>query len=473
MIYRNSYFRKEMRQAYTENQISKKRKVGAALFAGLLSFAIHFVLQTLTESVLSDTIPFVMQASYFSTLYTYISVAFLLYVIYFIIYYDDLSFAEIQKNRWYLLVKMGYQPMKMIYLKLIASFFSLFLYYSSGFIFILCLTYFLKYSFIYAYIPTLYIVGLVDLIVFEAMAMAGSLFIRKAANTKYFLVFTAVFIGIIRVATGYYDLVSNRILMQNFFSLFQFHRSTYLPVAFVLVVLCLAICFLRARSIARYYSMPFETYGYVMPENATVVRLDQRTGKISLLNSVDRAKFRKKVFDAATTIFLIIFICSALAFNIFIILLSSAQPGKEVTIRGTIPYVFKSNTMEPAIMENDLAYFKRMDAQEAIHPGEIVLFQKDKVVYVERVKSIAGGKYTVDIDYYPPLSQKGAMMKTVERTAIYGVFTGRNRWLGALILFANTIIGRMAFLMIPAFLLFFYKPLRAFFEKNAKGYLEE
>jgi hypothetical protein len=55
------------------------------------------------------------------------------------------------------------------------------------------------------------------------------------------------------------------------------------------------------------------------------------------------------------------------------------------------------------------------------------------------------------------MSQKGAMRKVVSREAIYGVFTGRNRWLGALILFANTVTGRFVFLLVPAVLLFFYK----------------
>jgi hypothetical protein len=49
------------------------------------------------------------------------------------------------------------------------------------------------------------------------------------------------------------------------------------------------------------------------------------------------------------------------------------------------------------------------------------------------------------------------MLKTVARETVYGVYIGRNRWLGALILFANNIIGRIVFLMVPAVLLFFRK----------------
>ncbi len=117
-------------------------------------------------------------------------------------------------------------------------------------------------------------------------------------------------------------------------------------------------------------------------------------------------------------------------------------------------------------MENDLAYFRRVDLTEAVNVGEVVLFQEKKVVYVERIISKEDDQYEVDIDYYPPMSQVGAMKKTISRDAIYGVYTSRNRWLGALILFANTIFGRLTFLLVPAFILFFYKPIRTFIENN-------
>lgn len=466
MIYRNSYFRKELRQAYIENRISIKRKVAFAFFLGLISFAVHFVLQTMLETVLSDAIPQVMQASYFSTVYTYISIAFFLNVLYFIAYYNYLSFAEIRKNRWYLLVKMGYRPFRMIFSKLIAFLFSIWTVYTIGFLFTVILTVFLKYTFVYKYLPALYLVGIINLIVIGIVFMTASLYIKNPTNARYFIFFSAIAIVVIQFISGYYSVTSDRILMQDFFVLFDFSKTMYLPITAAIVLWCIFVCILRAHSITKYYSMPYEAYGYTLPEEEHVVRLDSRTGKMKPLIDKDRAKLRSKILDIATTTFLIVFICAALAFNIFVILISTSQPGEEVTIRGVIPYIFKSDTMEPTIMENDLAYFRRVDLTEAVNVGEVVLFQEKKVVYVERIISKEDDQYEVDIDYYPPMSQVGAMKKTISRDAIYGVYTSRNRWLGALILFANTIFGRLTFLLVPAFILFFYKPIRTFIENN-------
>jgi hypothetical protein len=472
MIYKSSYFGKELRQAYIENRISTKRKVAFALFLGLLSFAVHFVLQTLTESVLSDAVPEMMQQSYFSTVFVYICIALFMNVMYFLFYYDYLFFAEIRKNRWYLLVKMAYKPVSMIFSKLCALTFSLITVYTVGFFMTLALTVFLKYSFIYQYLPALYLAGLINLILISMISIAGSLYIKHGTNARYFIFFSAVFVVVLEVVTGYYGLISNRILMQDLSNLFDFSITPFLPIAAAIVLVCVAICFLRARFVAKYYSVFNGSRGYVLPEDAKVVRVDD-AGKVRELDNRNRERLRGKIVDAVVTMFLVIFIFAALAFNVFIILISTSQPGKEVTIRGVIPYIFKSDTMEPEIMVNDLAYFRRINEAEEVNVGDIVLFKQESVVYVERVKSKSDGRFEVDIDYYPPMSQPDSMKKTVDRAQIYGLYIRSDRWLGALILFANTIFGRLVFLLVPAFLLFFYKPIKNLYNKGIKTLMEE
>jgi len=464
MIYRNSYFKKELRQAYTGNKAGTNRKMAFALFLGLVSFAVYFLLQTLQESVLSDVVPEIMQPSFFSTLYIYIHMSFFLNTAYFIVYYDYLFFSEIRKNSWYLLVQMGYNPVMMIFSKFFALLYSLVLIYTIGFAFIVLLTIFLKYNLIFAYMPALYLAGLTDLILIGIFAMMVSLYAKTIINARYLTFFSAVFIIVLKIMLDYYTVLSNRVTMQNIYNLFDIDRSRFLPVAAFMLIASGLICMIRARNVAKYYNLSGNAFA--MPAAAKIVYMDPRTGKPKPAAGRKKTEKQGKVFDTAVTVCLTAFICTALIFNILIILINASTPGSEVTIRGVIPFVFKSDTMEPAIMLNDLAYFKKTDEQYQVNTGQIIIFKQSNVIYVERVIEKNGSELEVDIDNYPPMSQPGAMLKTVPREAVIGVFSGRNRWLGVLILFANTVFGRLLFLLLPTVLLFYYKQIIQYYQRK-------
>jgi len=464
MIYRNSYFKKELRQAYTGNKAGTNRKMAFAIFLGLISFALYFLLQTLQESVLSDVLPEIMQPSFFSTLYIYIHMSFFLNTAYFIVYYDYLFFSEIRKNSWYLLVQMGYDPVAMIFSKFFALLYSVVLIYTTGFIFMILLTVFLKYNLIFAYMPALYLAGLIDLMLIGIFAMMVSLYARTVINARYLTFFSAVFIMALKITLGYYTVLSNRVTMQNIYNLFDIDRSVFLPVAAVMIIVSGLICVIRARNVAKYYNLPGDAFD--MPAEEKVIYIDSRTGKPKPAGGRGKTGRQSRVFDTAVTVCLIVFICTALIFNVLIILINASTPGSEVAIRGVIPFVFKSDTMEPSIMLNDLAYFKKIDEQYEIDVGQIIIFKQSNVIYVERVIEKKGSELEVDIDNYPPMSQPGAMLKTVPREAVIGVFGGRNRWLGALILFANTVFGRLLFLLLPTILLFYYRQIIQYYQKK-------
>lgn len=463
MIYKNSYFKKELRQAYMGNKISTNRKMASALFLGLVSFALYFVFQTLQKSVLSDVVPEIMQASYFSTVYLYIHIAVVFNIIYFIVYYDYLFFSEIRKNSWYLLIQMGYRPMSMLVSKFAALMYSVLLIYTVGFAVTIILTFFLKYTFIAAYLPTLYLVGVGDLLLMTILSMTFSLYAKTVINGRYWTFLTAVIIFVMKITLGQYAIISNRVLMQNIFILLDLKLSLYWPVGAAAMLVCGLICLLRGKNLAKYYNLPSDSA--IIPAGVNLVEIDSRNGRQKLISGKVKEGWRGRIVDTVTTLFLIAFICAALAFNVFIILINSSTPGQEVTIRGVIPFVFSTSTMEPEIMINDLAYFQKVDVQYPIVKGQIILFEENNVLFVERVIK-AGNPLTVDIDNYPPMSQIGAMKKTVTRQAVHGLYCGRNRWLGALILFANTIVGRILFLLVPAVLIFYQGQIYKYFSKE-------
>lgn len=458
MIYKSNYFSKELRQGNDENT-GTRRKAAFALFLGLLSFAIYFAALPLKESVLYDALPEIMQPSYFSTLYIYIHVALLLNSLYFIVYYDSLFFHEISRNSWYLLVKMGYDPAMMIFSKLAALLLSIVFVYTAGFFFTAFLTYFLKYSIILAYFPALYLAGLIDLIIIGAISMMLSPFIRTVTNARYLIFFSLFLLVLLKIELGYYAVLSNRVAMQNIHNLFDPDRSLFAPVAAVIVLTSALVCVIKARNIARYYNLAEDDCEHLLPPGVSAVTIDPKTGRKKTVGTGEKRARRGRIFDVAFTAFLVLFIAAALSINILILVINASTFGKEVSIGGVIPYIFKSSTMEPEIMLNDLAYFKQADRDQAIETGQIILFEEGHVIYVERVTGRDGNLYQVDIDSYPPMSRPGAMIKSVEREAILGVYSGKNRWLGALVLFANTIFGRLLFLLIPVILLFYHRPI--------------
>lgn len=445
------------------NRIGANKKTAFAVFLGLISFAVFFLLQTIKESVLSDAVPEIMQGSFFSTIYIYIHMAFLLNAVYFIVYYDYLFFSEIRKNSWYLLEKMRYNPISMIFSKLFALLYSVVFIYSVGFALIILLTFSLKYNVIFEYMPSLYFVGLIDLILLIIMTMAVSLFIKKVVNARYCIVISAVIILYLKTVLGYYKVISNRVAMQNISNVFDISRSKFIQSAVLILVVGGLICVVRAGNVSRFYTPAASNLG--LPEGARVVIRQPQSGKWKPVEGSDRER-GGRIFDAVATAGLIVIICLLLAFNALVIVINASTPGSEVAIRGIIPFVFKSNTMEPTIKLNDLAFFKKAGSGYIAEKGQVILFRQNNVIFVERILEVNNGEFKADIDNYPAMAQKDAMLKTVKRQEIIGVYSGRSRWLGALILFANTMFGRLAFLLVPAVLLFYQKNILKFFRKK-------
>lgn len=461
MIYRISYFKKELRQSYTDNKTSRDRKITFALFSGLVSFALYFLLQTLQDTVVAETFPEIMQPSYFSTIYIYIHMSFVLNTVYFIINYDYLFFSEIRKNSWYLLVQMGYDPVRMLAEKLLALFFSVMWTYTVGFALVILLTSFLRYNLVFSYIPALFIAGMVNLILISLITLMISLYTRTVANARYVILASAALIPVFKRITGFYAVISNRVIMQNMFNIFDPGRSWFMPLAAVFIILVFLVSAFRANERAKYYSVPDDETA--LPEGVSLLRFDLDTYKLIPADQGKKPGGLIKILNTAASFLLIVLICAMLLFNIMIIIINATAPGNETVIRGVIPYVFKSETMKPAIMLNDLAFFRKTDQEYDIEAGQIIIFRKDDKIYVERVVEEHQEYLTVDIDYYPLAYQVGSMRQTIKRESVIGIFTGRNRWLGALILFANTVFGRLLFLLVPAVLLFYYRQIFTFY----------
>ncbi|MEG0124571.1 MAG: hypothetical protein RR816_00685 [Clostridia bacterium] len=484
MIYNTSFFKKEFRNAYLQQSFSRKRQLSLGVFLGMITFAAYFCLQTLKKSVLMDAVPYLLLDSYFSTLYIYLFVSLIFNVSLFIANYEYMSFIEVMRNRWYPLVQLGYHPLRLIMTKLIVRVVAQSYIYIIGFITTAFLSSFLKFPLVMSYFGTLLIVGLLDIIVLSVVSLTASLYFRDTLNARYVVGLIGIGIIIAKAVTGFSQIVSDRTRMMDMTMLFDTGESIYVIACVAVSVAGIVLCMVRGNQLARVYNPPLlkELPALKHRQAGTVVLKSEQ-------KSMKKAGKQPKMVEASTervaikhwnlpsiltSILLVAAIACMLGVNAVVLACGYASPEKETSIFGTIPYVFQSNTMEPTIMFNDLAYFQKLDIQEPVKKGDMVLF-KDPLgtVCVARVtgeepyqqgtdKSLP--VFTVDIDHYIDDKYRGLAEQQVGREQIYGRFSGTNRWLGAIILFANTILGRLILLLIPVFLVFFYDPITKFFK---------
>ena len=178
-----------------------------------------------------------------------------------------------------------------------------------------------------------------------------------------------------------------------------------------------------------------------------------------------------------TAVIMIAAIVGMLGVNIVVLAFGYASPERETSINGMIPYVFQSSTMEPEIMFNDLAIFPKVDGTSRLEAGDILLFKDMSgavnvasltAFQVDETTGQETGKLDTDVLNYVDERYRGMAAQTISREQVYGVHARNNRWLGAVILFANTILGRLILLLIPTFLIFFYDPIIKFFRSLSK-----
>ena len=459
MIYQSNYIKKEFKDINSDSQISLKRILINGLFLGAFTFAIHYFLKTLYDSVLTEVFPQVMLPSFFSVAFLYTIISFVYFIVYFALYYDFLTFTEIGQNRWYALIKLGYKSTNMILQKILARVIYVFSIYTIGYIFSLILTAFLKYPFIISYLLPLYILGLIDLLFFVSFVLGLSIFTRDKLYLRLGMVSGLLITYILRVITGYSAVFTNRSLMQDINNVIS---SWYFYIIIILILVFIIFCVFAGKKAASRYTPITQI------ETPLLVK-DYKTKKFVKVGKGIRynSKTLTYIINSIGALLLIF----VLAINGFILFMSLSSTNSSFTVGGKIPYIFQSSTLEPEIKKNDLIVFQKVDEQYPLVDGEIVIFEINKEVFIEKIMEIKeDGTLIVDITNYLPGSEVGIMRQAVDRDQIYGIYYSYSRWLGALILFANSIIGRIIMFIIPIFILFFEKNIRKFIEKRRRNY---
>lgn len=450
------------RISYIEKKTKSQNIIWYGVMVGFLSFLLHVTLQTLTRSVLSTSFPQYMMPSYFSTLSLYILIAFIMYIAYMIRYFDLLTFAEIAANKWYTLAINGYDPLQMTLTKLLLRLKEIVIYYSVGFVVTILLTMLMQYPLIINYMLSLYIVGLVDIIFVTVVTMECSLFITEQRDARYVIVLSAVIIWILRLTSGYYNLISNPVDLQNITHLFDyFGQSNYLFYFLIVVIICLVTLTIRARKISQYTNFPFYEKDMDLDDDERIV-IPKQDSYEDVVSQFIKSQ-RHKGFDQLVMIALIAAITISIMLNLFVLFISSASPEKKSELFAQIAYIMDSDALEPDINCNDLVIFRSIDRTDEVQVNDIILYETNdgaKAAYVTDSDSmnqklkINTGKTQVDNEL------------TIRKEEVYGIYKARSPWLGVLLLFANTLIGRLIFLLLPAVLLYYYKPIKNYLRRR-------
>lgn len=477
MIYRTKFFREELSYGYFERKKSLGALIALGIFLGMLTFSIYFIFQTLTRSVISDQASFLVQKSYHTTSLLYLSVSYVAFWIYIAARFQMVTFSEVYENTWYGLVHQGYSIAPLVLGKLFAQLFGILLTNTVGFLTTLLMSSFLKFPFIPGYLLSLFLVGTFNCATLLVLAMAASLLIRDISNARSLFSVSAFLLVALQIMLGFFALVTDRTSIRLVSALFT--KSVYLYVNIALLLICVGLCIVKGSQAARLFHEPLLSEPPALnraPGTRLLVRTESpipaiRRNAAQLYASYQPRK-RGNLLSSVMSFVLVIGVLAMFAVDFTMLAFSYASPEKETSIMGYIPYIFQSSTMEPEVKFNDIAFFEVVDEYVQLSVRDVVLY-KDKMglVQVRRIQKLFADETTglptleADIDYYPEGTQQGILHDFVPESAVYGRLVGVNRWLGVIILLANSVLGRILFMLVPIILLFFSKQIDDFFKR--------
>ena len=138
-----------------------------------------------------------------------------------------MTLLEVRQNRWYALVQLGYSPSHLITSKIIARILSQLGTYTVGYVSTLFLTSFLKFPLVTGYLFTMYLMGLVDIVLLAMLSLAASLYIRDMYNARYTVGIISLCVIGFKFLSNYFTILSDRVLMNDLSNMFDFKQDRY------------------------------------------------------------------------------------------------------------------------------------------------------------------------------------------------------------------------------------------------------
>lgn len=450
---------------YIEQKLDRTTVIKNTLFLSLFTLALHLFLLSLDTNVLLESIPEFLLESYFSTFSLYNIICFIYFTVTFISRYTYLTFAEVNENKWYNFIKAGYSPYLLIFMKLGMRIIEIIFSYTMGYICVFILSTFLKYPLTVDYLIPLYTVGILDLIVFTTVVMVVSLFIRQKVNARYVILTVFISMLVLRITSGYYQVITDRTLMTSVLSIIDPSLSNYFIYVVIIAVISIAFVIYGARRSSNYTSFYFYEKDMDYDKDVKIVMKQGTKYQLVKSNNYVDDHQRHHLFDILVNAAMTFVIISLVIFNLIVLAVSVTSLNRNWNFLNIYPYVFQSDTMEPALEYNDLAFFKGVESDEVENQDIILYRANDTTVAIARVVEMDDEQWIVDYDHYPDNTDPELLREKIAPQQVEGIFMAASRWLGLLVLFANTMIGRLFMLILPSILIFFYQPIIHFLDR--------
>lgn len=450
MIYKNSYFKEELKKSYLDTKESRLKLLGICMLVSLFSIALNSFFVMMGDTVIGDTFPALCTKSFYAVITMMNAVILVFFVFYFTNNYETATFAEINKNRWYMLIKSGYKNDYMIFVKQITTGIMVITLYSLSFLFCFIITSLLRYGMSLSSILPSYIIGIVQLAVMTTIILNFSLFLKKNVSNLSLSIIYLIFIAIVSAICGFTKTTKISSGM-SFKTLFTGTTSIYMYTLLALGLINVIASVLIAMKKSNYYN----TAGGKV-ENVIVI--DFKTNEVVKVKKDGMSTFSTFAKKVVFGCLIAIMIAGVLA-NAALIIMGSAS-GDEFSVMGSKPYIFASHTMKGSIEYNDFVVFSPLGEGETLTQDSVVIFYDGKEYQIRKVEKVnSDNTVTVDITSYPAGAELNAYEVTLSQDEIKGVMTFKSRWIGAWLVWNNSLAGKIVTLLLPLLTLAFYDKL--------------
>ncbi len=450
MIYNNTYFKEQLKKTYIEGENGKIALAFCVVTIALITLIVHNFFYTMQETVVSNVLPYLTKYSFFAMLSVYNAVIIVFFIGLFTVKYKRLTIAEISTNKWYLLIKTGYSPIKLVFSKISANIISVACIYSLSFVVLIFIGSLMHLEMQINAIFSLALIGLIQVFFVVELIMGISVFVKRRGDCFLFVLIGLVLMYLLMRVTGFNKVITSVVKMEDTSYLFVGKTSIYVYLLMVIAFLMLFLGGIQGWLLSINYKPKAQ-----LGENVYSVNYVDGSTKFVKWQS----KYRYSIVKIVAKSALAIIVVTSIVVNIGIIMLASFNR-PNAGMGNHIMMIFESETMSGKLEKNDFVWFKKIAPTEILEAGDIILYydnNKPIVQIVERVNE--DGSYLVDYINYPYGTEEDSCSKYITTESIAGICVENSAWLGAFFIWNKSIVAKILTTILPTLILVFYNKI--------------